>query len=328
MEFTQRMATALESSKASADEARRKALAEQQAQLDAEQKDALEQLRRKHDAETARLAERLEAEKGMLAQSLDDIKGQFQDATQQISQLQRTIEDERTERQRREEAFVVAKDQLEREHESDVRREKEASERKILEVMDRANADIKILKQEHLEVRAQYEDRLQEVAREYQALEQRWLNRESRPEDVARIEQLLRESAEKDELVLRTKEEMLYFKREMLNREENYNQKFGRSPNVGVMQVLKSKETQDDQQHGGGGAPKGQTGRAKPTQMRMVNPNGGGTMGMGMGIGGGMGGMGGMGIGMDGGNSLKAAPGAQEKRNSIGGAVKLTRSAK
>ena len=41
----------------------------------------------------------------------------------------------------------------------------------------------------------------------------------------------------KDELVARTKEEMLYFKREMLNREDNYNQKFNRNPVVGVMQV-------------------------------------------------------------------------------------------
>jgi hypothetical protein len=30
----------------------------------------------------------------------------------------------------------------------------------------------------------------------------------------------------KDELVKQTKEEMMYFKREMLNREESYNQKF------------------------------------------------------------------------------------------------------
>ena len=68
-------------------------------------------------------------------------------------------------------------------------------------------------------------------------MQMRWQNRESRPEDLARIAQLEREMVEKDELVARTREEMLYFKREMLNREENYNQKFNRQPNVGVMQV-------------------------------------------------------------------------------------------
>jgi hypothetical protein len=38
------------------------------------------------------------------------------------------------------------------------------------------------------------------------------------------------------------KDEMMYFKRELLNREENYNSKFNSKPNVGVMQVLKSKD--------------------------------------------------------------------------------------
>jgi hypothetical protein len=32
---------------------------------------------------------------------------------------------------------------------------------------------------------------------------------------------------------------MMYFKREMLNREENFNSKFGRQPNVGVMNPIK-----------------------------------------------------------------------------------------
>ena len=47
---------------------------------------------------------------------------------------------------------------------------------------------------------------------------------------------------DKDHLVKKTKDEMMYFKREMLNREENYNQKFGVTPNIGVMQVIKSKD--------------------------------------------------------------------------------------
>ena len=44
---------------------------------------------------------------------------------------------------------------------------------------------------------------------------------------------------EKDKLVAQTKEEMAYFKRELLNREENFNKVFSRQPNVGVMNTLR-----------------------------------------------------------------------------------------
>ena len=70
------------------------------------------------------------------------------------------------------------------------------------------------------------------------------------------------------------KDEMMYFKRELLNREENYNSKFNSKPNVGVMQVLKSK---DD---------------AKPATKISNKPTnfvGAPGMGMGMGMGVGMG---------------------------------------
>ena len=39
---------------------------------------------------------------------------------------------------------------------------------------------------------------------------------------------------------------MLYFKRELLNREENFNVRFSRRPqNVGVMEVIKDKNIND-----------------------------------------------------------------------------------
>lgn len=42
---------------------------------------------------------------------------------------------------------------------------------------------------------------------------------------------------EKEGLVSRVNKEMAFFKRELLNREENYNKKFNANPVVGVMQV-------------------------------------------------------------------------------------------
>ncbi|TMW64470.1 hypothetical protein Poli38472_011350 [Pythium oligandrum] len=69
--------------------------------------------------------------------------------------------------------------------------------------------------------------------------EERYARRESRPEDVNRISDLEHLVAEKDALVRQTLDEMAYFKRELLNREEMYNKTFARTPNVGVLNVLK-----------------------------------------------------------------------------------------
>lgn len=157
--------------------------------------------------------------------------------------------------------------------------------------MERGAADIRALKNEHAEVRGKYEDKMREATKAYRALEEKYKNRESRPEDVARISQLEKEMIEKDELVAKTREEMLYFKREMLNREENYNQKFNRSPNVGVMQVLKTKDMtgSDSSASGVGGKDSAAPsfGSRKPSPMRMIpatNNSNGASMGLGIGI--------------------------------------------
>ena len=53
-------------------------------------------------------------------------------------------------------------------------------------------------------------------------LEERYLNRESRPEDLELISKLEKEVTDCRELVAQKEEEMKYFKLELLNREENF----------------------------------------------------------------------------------------------------------
>lgn len=62
-------------------------------------------------------------------------------------------------------------------------------------------------------------------------------NRPSREEDVRRIRKLEADAIESRNVAARAREEMAFFKRELLNREENYNKKFNANPVVGVMQV-------------------------------------------------------------------------------------------
>lgn len=209
----------------------------------------------------------------------------------EIQSLNDSLSSERQMRQSREEAFVLERDQQAREHDFDLRKEKEFSERKIIENGERFNVEMQILRQEYMNEKGLFEGKLREAHNAYLNLENRWKSRESRPEDIARISQLEEEMVAKDELVARTKEEMLYFKREMLNREDNYNQKFNRNPVVGVMQVIKPKEEK-------GGDPKRSqsNGRPQPTASGSAGSNAGNTAGLGLGVGMGMGlGVGGLG---------------------------------
>jgi len=91
-------------------------------------------------------------------------------------------------------------------------------------------------------MRQELQGKLDMLQSEFNELFHRWETRESRPEDLARIEELTNQMVEMDKLVKKTQEEMVYFKRELLNREENFNKKFNAHPNVGVMQVIKTKD--------------------------------------------------------------------------------------
>ena len=134
-----------------------------------------------------------------------------------------------------------------REHDSAIRREREAQERSAIEAAETMAMEVKMLKDDFQEERDELEEQKREILADLQALEEKYLNRDSRPEDLVRIAELETEMVDKDALVAKTREEMLYFKREMLNREDNYNSKFSAAPNVGVMQVIKPKDDKKSQ---------------------------------------------------------------------------------
>ena len=98
----------------------------------------------------------------------------------------------------------------------------------------------------HLEEKTFLNGEIDALKSEIETMQERWLARESRPEDIERIQELEREMIDKDALVKKTREEMAYFKRELLNREENFNKKFNTNPNVGVMSVIKPKAGKGD----------------------------------------------------------------------------------
>jgi len=240
-------------------------------ELESDKQAALDALRKEMEAAAAILRDEHKRTLGEVHESLGATKQALADATSRIGLLEKQVAELDASATRREASFAQEKDQIHREHESAIRRERETHERAAIEAAERMGLEIKLLKDDFAEERHELEEQKREILKDLAALEERYMNRDSRPEDIERISQLEREAIEKDQLVEKTKEEMLYFKREMLNREDSYNKKFNSTPNVGVMQVIKSK---DD--------PKSSKGNRKMNNPAMP-PQG---MGMGMGIGG------------------------------------------
>ena len=71
----------------------------------------------------------------------------------------------------------------------------------------------------------------------YLKMKRKYESREPRKEDIAKID-MLEEKIKKQQLeVEKSQKDLKRFQLELLNREENYNKVFGRSPTVGLMTV-------------------------------------------------------------------------------------------
>ena len=67
----------------------------------------------------------------------------------------------------------------------------------------------------------------------------------TRKEDIETIKQLNLKIEQQQKRVLSTEENMDKLKYELMNREKNFNQLFGRKPNVGVMNINGSKNKEN-----------------------------------------------------------------------------------
>ncbi|XP_005043573.1 PREDICTED: protein FAM184A isoform X2 [Ficedula albicollis] len=69
-------------------------------------------------------------------------------------------------------------------------------------------------------------------------MEEKYKNRESRPEDLQLISELKDLIAERDQLIKKLIDDKKFYQLELVNRETNYNKMFNASPNVGVINPL------------------------------------------------------------------------------------------
>lgn len=217
--------TSLELDKNSALLAARAEFARQKTELTAE-KD-----RERTDLEK-KLASEHRREIGIMNKKLQDEVTSVTLAQREISRLNNVIEAKSREMADRCAALeAAARDEVDR--------LKVAAKRDMDKLLEENLRETKLLSDEFEETRRVMTGKCTGLMQSVRAWEDKYARRESREEDVARIAELARAVAERDALVKRTLDEMAYFKREMLNREETYNKTFARAPNVGVLNVLK-----------------------------------------------------------------------------------------
>ena len=140
---------------------------------------------------------------------------------------------------RNEQQFLEEIEALRAEREDIIKNEENKAQKILQQNLTKAAVAEEKLKMEYDESTAKFIEEINTGRKSFTELETKWKRRESRAEDLSRIAFLEGDLATKDELVAKIREEMVYFKREMINREENFNQKFGRSPMVSIVQVTK-----------------------------------------------------------------------------------------
>ncbi|TYZ65305.1 hypothetical protein PybrP1_002313 [[Pythium] brassicae (nom. inval.)] len=198
------------------------------AQKDRERADALREAQARHDAAVGSLQSQAEQLQSQLAQTARELSSSVRAAERLSSAL-----DAKT----KEAAERVAA--LERAGREQVETLKRAAKQDMDRLLEENLAETKLLSDQFEETRRLMADKVTLLKQAVAEWEERYARRESRPEDVSRLAELGRLVAEKDALVRQTLDEMAYFKRELLNREEMYNKMFARAPNVGVLNVLK-----------------------------------------------------------------------------------------
>ncbi|KAG9493424.1 protein FAM184A isoform X3 [Eleutherodactylus coqui] len=77
-------------------------------------------------------------------------------------------------------------------------------------------------------------------------MDEKYQNRESRPEDLQVISELKDMVAERDQLIKKLIEDKKFYQLELVNRETNFNKVFNASPNVGVINPLVKQKKKND----------------------------------------------------------------------------------
>ncbi|RNF26322.1 protein FAM184A [Trypanosoma conorhini] len=169
----------------------------------------------------------LQGEAKSLSLKLDAAMHDLRKSKEELEREQSNREVERSE-------FNTTLQALRREFENEQERARRLNENHLNEVATTHKLLIDDLMQQHEEERRAQDSVIRELRAALEDLRYRYEYRESRGEDVAMINRLMKELKQKEQEMEKVVQDMKMYKLELLNREENYNKVFGRRPLVAV----------------------------------------------------------------------------------------------
>ena len=101
------------------------------------------------------------------------------------------------------------------------------------------------IQNEIIEIEAKKKQTIAELEAEAKQWEEKFNNREPRPEDIERIRKLEQLIKERSEAIEKVKSELKHYQSELLNRETTYNKVFNNKPQIGVLSALERKVKRD-----------------------------------------------------------------------------------
>ncbi|XP_041326003.1 protein FAM184A isoform X5 [Pyrgilauda ruficollis] len=239
-----------------------------------EQKELEERLQQKHSEELHALKEThkqaMEGFKLEMEQELQTLRFELEDEGKaMLASLRSELNHQHAAaidqlRHNHQQELVAAKMELERSIELGRRQEKEflcrisdlqdelrhrdhhiaELDKEILHLHENISALTKELEFKGKEILRIHSESNQQISLE--EMEEKYKNRESRPEDLQLISELKDLIAERDQLIKKLIEDKKFYQLELVNRETNYNKMFNASPNVGVINPLVKQKKKND----------------------------------------------------------------------------------
>ncbi|XP_041872648.1 protein FAM184A isoform X5 [Corvus kubaryi] len=239
-----------------------------------EQKELEERLQQKHSEELHALKEThkqaMEGFKLEMEQELQTLRFELEDEGKaMLASLRSELNHQHAAaidqlRHNHQQELVAAKMELERSIELGRRQEKEflcrisdlqdelrhrdhhiaELDKEILHLHENISALTKELEFKGKEILRIHSESNQQISLE--EMEEKYKNKESRPEDLQLISELKDLIAERDQLIKKLIEDKKFYQLELVNRETNYNKMFNASPNVGVINPLVKQKKKND----------------------------------------------------------------------------------
>ena len=167
-------------------------------------------------------------------QKLCDLNAQATQYQKRISDLEQLVAELRKQM-----------DVLEQKHQTDLQAKDRDAGDKMGE-LDRANAErLAEIEGKHIDDLQKKDEAIAQLKQQIEELELRWDSRDSRPEDLERIQKLEDTVRERTDTLTKLFNELKHYQNELLNRETAYNKLFNTRPNIGVYNVIERKVKRD-----------------------------------------------------------------------------------